>query len=197
LKNGQLPRITESVRSGLWFARGATLGNPEDQPDPAGGIGFRRKSCRCLGSRGGLRNTALHESMARSGMMSCSSPCRRRSALPCSGDVRRGDPRRLRSARRAVGRRRAAPAVPWYHQHNAGAGMGPDHCCLEAAARVPGQADPSRPGSAYWAARADQPVRLPRATGQEWLGPEVATALGWQINPHDETQARRLPCVTR
>jgi hypothetical protein len=43
-----------------------------------------------------------------------------------------GDPRRLRAAWRAVGRGRAAPAVPWHHRQRAGAGVRPDHRRLEA-----------------------------------------------------------------
>jgi hypothetical protein len=59
---------------------------------------------------------------------------------PCSQHVRcqrgggRGDPRHLRSARRALGRRRAAPAVPRRDRPCAGAGMREDHRRLAAAA---------------------------------------------------------------
>ena len=72
--------------------------------------------------------------------------CRPTRASPCSSDVRRhrrrcrGDPRRLRAARRVVGRGRVAQAVPRHHRRRAGAGVGPDHRQLEAAAAAAGEA---------------------------------------------------------
>ena len=48
----------------------------------------------------------------------------------------RSDPRRLRTWWRAIGRRRAAPAIPRHHRHHAGARVRPNHRRLEAAANA-------------------------------------------------------------
>ena len=68
--------------------------------------------------------------------------CRPRCAHPSCQHVRRHrgrgrrDPRRLRAARRVLGRGRAAPVVPRRHRHRSGPRLCPDHRRMEAAARA-------------------------------------------------------------
>ena len=71
--------------------------------------------------------------------------------IPCSDDVRRhrsagrSDPRRLRAARRILGCRRVAPAVPW-HRQCSGARVRADNRRLAAAAQAAtrGETAPSK-----------------------------------------------------
>ena len=66
--------------------------------------------------------------------------CRRSTDTPPSRHVcrhrsrRRSHPRGLRDRWRAVGCRRAAPAVPWHHGQRQGAGAGKGHRWLDATA---------------------------------------------------------------
>jgi hypothetical protein len=99
--------------------------------------------------------------------------CRSRPASPCFGDVRRFrgrsrcDPRRIRAARRVVGRDRVAAPVPRYHRQPAGAGVRARHRRLEAAAATPCQAA-SAPGALK---------RSPEMPGGTRLAPHVGPDL--------------------
>ena len=102
-------------------------------PSPAGKrrwVVLSARNTACAASRHRQHRTVLAARL---------SACRPHPACPRAADVRRHrggsrcDPRRLRAARRVLGRGRAAPAVPRHHRQRAGAGVRPDHRRLEAA----------------------------------------------------------------